>query len=76
MLATPTPLSELSLTQIFEYMKEHYKKETVEIAERFKIFKRVQQEKESLAEYLEKLRKLAKLCNFGNYLDTALYVIN
>ena len=53
-------------------MKEHYKKETVKIAERFKFFKRVQQENESLADYLAELRKLAKTCNFRDYLDTAL----
>ena len=53
-------------------MQEHYKKDTIEIAERFKFFKRVQQEQETLANYLAELRKLAKHCNFGNYLDTAL----
>ena len=71
-LASPTPLADLTLTQIVEYMKGHYKKETVEIAKRFKFFKRVQQDKESLADYLAELRTLAKTCNFGNYLDTAL----
>lgn len=71
-LASPTPLTDLSLAQIVEYMKGHYKKETVEIAEHFKFFKRVQQDKESLADYLAGLRTLAKTCNFGNYLDTAL----
>ena len=55
-----------------ELMQEHYKKDTIEIAERFKFFKRVQQEQETLANYLAELRKLAKHCNFGNYLDTAL----
>ena len=49
-----------------------YKKDTVEIAERFKFFKRVQQEKESVADYIAELRKLSKTCNFGDYLDTAL----
>ena len=71
-LASPTPLADLTLAQIVEYMKGHYKKETVEIAERFKFFKRVQQDKESLADYSAELRTLAKTCNFRNYLDTAL----
>ena len=69
-LASPTPLADLTLAQIVEYMK---KKETVEIAERFKFFKRIQQDKESLANYLAELRTLAKTCNFGNYLDMALH---
>ena len=41
-LASPTPLADLTLAQIVEYMKGHYKKETVEIAECFKFFKRIQ----------------------------------
>ena len=35
-------------------------------------FKRVQQDKEGIAECLAELRKLGKSCNFGNYLDMAL----
>ena len=71
-LASPRPLIELDLPQIVDLMKEHNKKDTIEIAERFKFFKRVQEEQETLANYLAELRKLAKNCNFGNYLDTAL----
>ena len=71
-LASPRSLADLNLPQIMELMQEHYKKDTIEIAERFKFFKRVQQEQETLANYLAELRKLAKHCNFGNYLDTAL----
>jgi len=59
-LASPTPLTELSLAQVIEYMKQHYKKETVEITERFKFFKRVQQQQELLVDFLAELRKLAK----------------
>ena len=72
-LVSPRPLTELDLLQIMDLMKEHYKKDTIEIAERFKFFKRVQQEQEMLANYLAELRKLAKNCNFGGYLDTALH---
>ena len=53
-------------------MTQHYKKDTVEIAERFKFFKQVQQENESVADYVAELRKLSKTCNFGDYLETAL----
>ena len=71
-LASPRSLADLGLPQIMELMQEHYKKDTIEIAERFKFFKRVQLDQETLANYLAELRKLAKHCNFGNYLDTAL----
>ena len=53
-------------------MRDHFKKDTVEIAERFKFFKRMQQNNEGVAEYLAELRKLGKTCNFGNYLEKAL----
>ena len=51
-LVSPTPLNDLSLDQIISTMRQHYKKDTVEIAERFKFFKRVQQDNEGVAEYL------------------------
>ena len=53
-------------------MREHFKRVTVKIAERFKFFKRAQQDKEEIDEYFTKLRKLGKTCNFGDHLDTAL----
>ena len=53
-------------------MKQHYKRETVEIAERFKFFKRVQQDTEGVSDYIAELRKLGKTCNFGEYLGTTL----
>ena len=71
-LVSPTPLNDLSLSAIVTTMTQHYKKDTVEIAERFKFFKRVQQEKESVADYVAELRRLSKTCNFGDYLETAL----
>ena len=53
-------------------MKQHYKKETVEIAEHLKFFKHVQHDDEEVADYVAELRRLGKTCNFGDYLDTAL----
>jgi len=60
-LVSPTSLDDLSLTDIVMAMKQHYKKNTVEIAERFKFFKRVQCDNEEVAEYVAELRKLAIL---------------
>ena len=71
-LVSPIPLNDVALSDIVTTMTQHYKKDTVEIAERFKFFKRVQQEKESVADYIAELRKLSKTRNFGDYLDTAL----
>ena len=71
-LVSPTPLNDLSLSAIVTTMTQHYKKDTVEIAERFKFFKRVQQEKELVADYVAELQRLSKTWNFGDYLETAL----
>ena len=44
----------------------------MEIAERFKFFKRTQGASERTADFMAVLRRLAKTCNFGQYLETAL----
>ena len=48
-LVSPTPLDDFSLTDIVTTMKQHYKKDTVEIAKRFKFFKHVQHDDEEVA---------------------------
>ena len=68
----PTPLAELNLEQIIDHLKVRTRPETVEIAERYKFFKRLQQPSESIIDYMGELRKLAKTCNFAGYLNTAL----
>ena len=64
-MVSPTPVSDLSLDQIRLSRRFSRDQDTVEIAERFKFFKRMQQDKEGVAEYLAELRKL------GNYLEKA-----
>lgn len=69
---SPTPLVDLNLDTIVEKLAEHHRPDTVEIAERFKFFKRQQGDKEGVTDYKAELRRLAKTCNFGSYLDKAL----
>ena len=57
-LVSLTQLNDLSLSFIVTMMTQHYKKDTVEIAEQFKFFKRIQQEKEAAANHVAELRKL------------------
>ena len=71
-LMYPVVLSDAALDDIRSKLLVHFKHQTVEIAERFKFFKRMQQVNESVADYIATLRKMAKDCNFGDYLDTAL----
>ena len=71
-LVSPTLVSELTLDQVMEHLIGHYKPQTIEIAERFKFFRRHQLGGESTTDFMSELRRLAKTCNFGNYLETAI----
>jgi len=71
-LANPTPVSGLTLEAIMQHLIEHYQPQTIEIAERFKFFKRNQLEFESVTRFIAELRSLATTCNFGAYLETAI----
>ena len=71
-LASPRPISELTLDEIMEHLVGHYRLQTIEIAERFKFFKRHQLGGESTVEFMSELRRLAKTCNFGDYLESAI----
>ena len=68
----PNILSALTLAQIVAQLKEHTKEETVEITECYKFFRRQQQPREAVIEYMSGLKQLARTCNFAAYLDTAL----
>jgi len=71
-LANPRAVTDLLLNDIVEVLTTHYHPHTIEIAERLKFFKRVQEENEQVADFVANLRRLAKTYNFGQYLDTAL----
>ena len=72
-LANPQPVTDLSLDVIVEVLTTHYPPHTIEIApEHYKFFKCVQEDGKWVAEFVANLRHLAKMCNFGQYLDTAL----
>ena len=71
-LASPTPVADLTMEAIMELLLAHYRPQTIEIAERFKFFKRMQKPSETVVEFMSELRSLAKSCNFGAYLKTAL----
>ena len=56
-LLHPVGLDNASLSDIRTGMLEHFKPQNVEIAERFKFFKRMQQADESVSEYIATLKK-------------------
>ena len=72
-LASPHVIADISLDDIVELLKTHYRPQTVEITECFKFFKCTQGASERIADFMAELRRLAKTCNFGQYLETALH---
>ena len=72
-LANPQEIKDIPLNEIVDLLIGHYRPKTIEIAERFKFFKRTQRDNERIADFVAELRRLTKTCNFGNYLDTAIH---
>ena len=62
-LPSPREITEISLDEIMELLKTYYRLKTVEIAERFKFFKRNQGTNEKTVDFMAALRRLAKTCN-------------
>ena len=60
-LTSPTPVAELTLEAVMEHLLGHYRPQTIEIAKRFKFFKRVQLKRENIADFVAELRRLATL---------------
>ena len=60
-LASPTPVNELLFDRIMEHLILHYKPQAIEIAERFKFFKRHQLGGESTIEFGKDWLKLVTL---------------
>jgi len=71
-LVNPTPVSNLTLEAVMQHLIGHYWPQMIEIAKRFKFFKRNQPEFESVTEFIAELQSLANMCNFGAYLETAI----
>ena len=58
--------------QIVTTLQEHLSSKPLQIAERFRFYKRNQHEGESILSYMAELRKLATHCNFGGNLNETL----
>ena len=71
-LLAPEKPATKSFQQIVTTLQEHLNPKPLEIAERFRFYKRNQHEGESILSYVAELRKLATHCNFGGNLNEAL----
>ncbi|XP_046869134.1 uncharacterized protein LOC124461688 [Drosophila willistoni] len=71
-LASPTHVSDLSLSEIYEILNQHLSPCQSEIAAYYQFHKRDQLIDESVANYMAALRTLAVDCKFGAALDRML----
>ena len=63
-LASPTLICELTLDEKMRHLEGQYHPQMIEIAKRFKFFKRSQAKSESATESIAALRRLAKTYSF------------
>ncbi|XP_055701692.1 uncharacterized protein K02A2.6-like [Phlebotomus papatasi] len=70
-LSYPELPSKKSLQELLKMLENHYKKKSNIRAERYKFHKAVQEEGESISDYILRLRGLAETCDFGQYIPTS-----
>lgn len=71
-LLAPVKPHECLYADLTEKLITHYSPKPLVLVERFKFYKRVQQESESLNDFVVALKRLASTCEFGNFLKEAL----
>ena len=71
-LFLPEDVKAKSFEQISKVLVEHFEPKPLVIAERFRFYRRTQEEEESVTEFMAHLRRLATHCQFGAFLEEAL----
>ncbi|CAB4008107.1 Retrovirus-related Pol poly from transposon, partial [Paramuricea clavata] len=71
-LLLPEKPADKNFDEIVSTLQKHLNPKPLEIAERFRFYKRNQQEGESILSYIAELKKLTTHCNFGNNLEETL----
>lgn len=71
-LTAPAKPSEKNYDEIVRILKDHLSPKPLVTAERFRFYKRQQNEGENIMTYVAELRKHTEHCNFGDYLNDAL----
>ncbi len=72
-MTAPALPKDKSLAQLKEILKSHFEPTTIVIAERYYFHRRNQAEDEGIADYVAELRRLSVKCDFGDYLEQALW---
>ena len=71
-LLLPEKPADKNIEEIVSTLQKHLNPKPLEIAERFRFYKRNQQEGESVLSYVAELKKLTTHCNFGGSLEETL----
>ena len=71
-LVAPDSPKDKRFNDLVKTLRAHLKPKPLVIAERFKFYKRLQREEESVAEYSVTLKQLSTHCDFGSFLNDAL----
>ncbi len=71
-LVAPEKPNTKSYQELVELLSNHLAPEPIVIAERFKFYRREQQDGETVAQFLCELRKFAEKCKFGAFLEEVL----
>ncbi|CAB4038190.1 Retrovirus-related Pol poly from transposon, partial [Paramuricea clavata] len=71
-LLLPEKPADENFDEIVSTLQKHLNTKPLEIAERFRFYKRNQQEGESILNYIAELKKLTAHCNFGSNLEETL----
>ncbi|XP_077553117.1 uncharacterized protein LOC144167831 [Haemaphysalis longicornis] len=72
-LLAPAKPEEKEYSQLVTVLKEHYVPKRMVIAERFRFNRRSQNEGESVAAFAVEIKRLASSCEFGPFLEEALW---
>ena len=71
-LVAPDSPKDKRFNNLVKMLHMHLKPKPLVIAERFKFYKRLQHEEESVAEYSVTLKQFSTHCDFGSFLNDAL----
>ena len=71
-LTAPEKPASFKVEDLNKILSDHFAPRYIVIAERYRFYKRIQMEGETLTEYIAELRKLALYCDFKEFLDQAL----
>ncbi len=71
-LIAPQKVTDVTYTNLTNALSLHFKPKPILIAERFRFYKRQNQQDETVSEYILALKKLVSTCKFGQFLNDAL----